>query len=365
MKLSIIILNYNVRHFLELCLKSVEGAIQGLNAEVIVVDNNSTDDSVATVRKLFPKVQVIVNKVNYGFSKGNNIGVEKANGEYICILNPDTVVAEDSFIKLLNFAESKDNLGVVGCNLVNGMGEFLPESKRNVPYPMVALKKIFGNSSSYYANHLREGQIGEVDILVGAFMLMKKNLFVSVTGFDEDFFMYGEDIDLSYRIRKLGFNNYYFGGTSIIHFKGESTLRDRVYLKRFFGAMKIFYEKHFKKNFLVDLFVQAGIQLAFVIDTRRFPRNMEVVSYTLVSNEINEKLKRKLSKTIGLASMQDDKLKKNYELIFDAHYVSYKDIIRFMINNRKTGFSYKILPRNSNFILGSNSGFCRGEIIKF
>lgn len=244
MKLSVIILNHNVRFFLELCLKSVQDAIKNIEAEIIVVDNNSEDASCQMVKDLFPDVILIDNKENFGFSKGNNIGVSKAKGEYVCVLNPDTVLPEDVFEKLLEFSESKENLGIVGCKLINGRGEYLPESKRNIPFVRAAVKKLLGNPKDYYATYLGENEIGKVSILVGACMLMRREVYDIVNGFDEDYFMYGEDIDLSYKVLKAGYENYYFGKSKIIHFKGESALRDTFYAKQFYGAMQIFYKKH-------------------------------------------------------------------------------------------------------------------------
>ncbi|MES2409819.1 MAG: glycosyltransferase family 2 protein, partial [Bacteroidota bacterium] len=208
MQLSVIILNYNVRHFLELCVLSVQKAIQNLDAEIIVIDNNSSDDSCAMMKQRFPNIKLIENKENSGFPKGNNIAVKEAKGEYICILNPDTVVAEDTFEKVLAFAKSKTDVGIVGCKLIDGTGNFLPESKRGIPTPWVAFTKIFGLYkmfpksalfNEYYAQHLDENQTGKVDILVGAFMVMKRELYNQLEGFDEKCFMYADDIDLSYR----------------------------------------------------------------------------------------------------------------------------------------------------------------------
>jgi len=247
LKLSIIILNYNVRYFLELCLKSVTAAIENIDAEVIIIDNNSKDDSCQMVKELFPEIQLIENKENLGFSKGNNIGVAQAKGEYICILNPDTVVAEDTFINLLKFADQQANIGIVGCKLIDGKGQFLPESKRNVPVVQVAFQKMIGNSVNYYANHLKEDEIGKVEILVGALMLMPKSVFHEVNCFDEDYFMYGEDIDLSYKVLKAQYDNFYFGDTTIVHFKGESTLKNKTYARRFYSAMQIFYKNISKR----------------------------------------------------------------------------------------------------------------------
>ena len=184
MQLSIIILNYNVRFFLEQCILSVQCAIQELDAEIIVVDNNSSDDSCFMMKQRFPDVKLIENKENLGFPKGNNIGVAQAKGEYICILNPDTVIAEDTFIKLLKFAKQQKNLGIIGVKLIDGAGNFLPESKRGIPTPFVAITKIFGlykwfpkstTFTKYYAKHLNENETGKVDILVGALMVIKKS----------------------------------------------------------------------------------------------------------------------------------------------------------------------------------------------
>ena len=198
----------------------MQASLQEIDGEIIVIDNNSQDDSCEMVAALFPEVQLIRNTSNVGFSKANNQAVEHAKGEYICILNPDTVVSEDTFTQLIAFADSKKNLGIVGCRLIDGTGNYLPESKRNVPIVKVAAQKMFGNGKNYYANHLEQTDIGKVDILVGAFMFVKRDVYASVGGFDEDYFMYGEDIDISYKLIKQGFDNYYFGSTTVIHYKG-------------------------------------------------------------------------------------------------------------------------------------------------
>ena len=251
LKLSVVILNYNVRYFLELCLQSVEAALVDIPSEIIVIDNDSKDDSCAMVKANFPSVTLIKNTSNIGFSKANNQAVKVAKGTYVCILNPDTVVAEDTFKTILNFADTQTNLGIIGCRLVDGSGSFLPESKRNIPVVKIAIKKIFGNSQPYYASHIKEHDTAKVEILVGAFMILKRYLYDTLKGFDEDYFMYGEDIDFSYKSLNEGYDNYYFGGTTIIHYKGESTRRNEIYLKRFYGAMQIFYKKHFKTNFSI------------------------------------------------------------------------------------------------------------------
>ena len=364
MKLSIIILNYNVRYFLELCLKSVQASVSNLDAEIIVVDNNSHDDSCKMVKELFPDISLIQNKDNLGFSKGNNIGVAEAKGDYICILNPDTVVAEDTFVKLLKFADQQKNLGMVGCKLIDGKGKFLPESKRNVPVVKVAFQKMMGNSSNYYANHLKEHEIGKTDILVGAFMLMKRDVYNQVGGFDEDYFMYGEDIDLSYKMLKADYDNFYFGETTIVHFKGESTLKDKTYAKRFYKAMQIFYKKHFKKNLFFDAFVRLGIILAYNI--RKGPIAVESMpeTYVVLSDKNEEEFKNILKGNVIVQPELKD-ISNDSEVVFDADYVSYKDIIKHMMNSEiNSKATFKIHPKNANFILGSNDSKNRGEVIK-
>ena len=365
MKLSVVILNYNVRYFLELCLKSVEAAISNLEAEIIVVDNNSSDDSCDMVKSLFPNVALIENKVNHGFSKGNNQGVAKAKGEFICILNPDTIVAEDAFESLIRFAEKAENVGIIGCRLIDGGGLFLPESKRNIPTPKVALSKLLGFPKLYYANQIDEFQIGEVPVLVGAFMLMKKEIFKKVGGFDEDYFMYGEDVDLSYRISKLGYKNFYNGAVTALHFKGESTLRDKNYAKRFYGAMQIFYKKHFKSNLIYNVLVWIGIQTAFLF--RRKPKVVKrKIDHTiLVSNKITNQLKAILNKPIQLLK-EVKEVKESTEIILDANMLTYKKTIQYISNpefNMRAKF--KIIPKESSFIIGSDSSKSRGEVIKF
>jgi GT2 family glycosyltransferase len=366
LKLSVVILNYNVRYFLELCLKSVFQAVKNIEAEVIVVDNASEDDSVQMIKKLFPEVILVHNKENTGFSKGNNIGVKKAIGEYVCILNPDTVIAEDIFKKLIDFSETKEKLGIVGCKLINGRGVFLPESKRNIPFVKAAIKKLLGNPEDYYAEHVDLNENGPVDVLVGAFMLLKKDVYNKIGGFDEDYFMYGEDIDISYKALKAGYRNYYYGKSTIIHFKGESTLRDKLYAKRFFGAMQIFYKKHFKRNLLFNLAVRSGIQLAYFF-RKPIVNNKKIVKrYFLLSDKMNFDLQKVLSKEIILKSNIEDNIQKYTELILDSNTFSYKTIITILEENYHQKFiTYKILVKDSNYIIGSDSVVCRGEVVAY
>jgi GT2 family glycosyltransferase len=273
MKLSIVIVNYNVRYFLEQCLRSVYRALDGIEAEVFVVDNHSADDSVTMVRTQFPEAKLIANQDNPGFSKANNQAIRVAKGEYILLLNPDTVVEEHTFQKSIDFMDAHPEAGGLGIKMIDGKGEYLPESKRGLPSPWVAFYKIFGLSSifprskrfaKYYLGHLSEDENQEVEILAGAYMMMRKKALDEVGLLDEDFFMYGEDIDLSYRILKGGYKNYYLAESTIIHYKGESTKKGSLnYVRVFYKAMVIFAEKHFSSNYarFYSLFINLAIYL--------------------------------------------------------------------------------------------------------
>ncbi|HEY6063454.1 MAG TPA: glycosyltransferase [Chitinophagaceae bacterium] len=255
MNLSVIIVNYNVKLFLEQCLCSVQKAIAGITAEIIVVDNCSADNSIDYLQPKFPTVQFIANEENLGFAKGCNMGLKKAEGKFILFLNPDTLVPEDCFEKCISFLESHADAGALGIKMLDGRGKFLKESKRSFPSPMTSLYKLFGLSklfprskvfSKYHLEYLNEDENHEVDVLAGAFMMVKKEVLEKVGSFDEIFFMYGEDVDLSYRIQKAGYKNYYFAESSIIHFKGESTRKGSMnYVRMFYNAMSIFVRKHY------------------------------------------------------------------------------------------------------------------------
>lgn len=353
-----------MRYFLELCLRSVEAAIANLDAEIIVVDNNSQDDSCQMVKQLFPKVKLIENKSNDGFSKGNNLGIKQAQGEYLCILNPDTIVAEDTFEILLKFADTKPNLGLLGCKLIDGKGEFLPESKRNIPTPMVSIKKLLGYSKPYYAHHLGPDQTGKIAMLVGAFMIVKKNIYLEVGGLDEDYFMYGEDIDLSYKVLKAGYQNYYHPATTVIHFKGESTLKDKAYAKRFNGAMQLFFEKHYKPNWLFNLLIWIGIKVVSIFYPKGEESTSRVKEYVLISNKENPQLQKVLLKNMETQAHLANYVP-NVEYILDMEYLGYKKAIELVSkNNIKHPSTFKFILKNSQVVLGSNSSKSRGEVIQ-
>jgi len=280
MKLSIVIVNYNVKHFIEQCLYSVREAIKNISAEVWVVDNNSVDGSCKMIKQKFPEVILIENKNNPGFSIANNQAIRKSKGQYVLLLNPDTIVEADTFEKVIKFMDAHPDAGGLGVKMIDGKGKFLPESKRGLPTPAVAFHKIFGLSSifskskkfsKYHLGYLDKNKIHEIEILSGAFMFMRKKALDKVGLLDENFFMYGEDIDLSYRIIKGGYKNYYFPETTIVHYKGESTKKGNInYVFVFYNAMIIFAKKHFSQknakifSFLINLaiYFRASISIA-------------------------------------------------------------------------------------------------------
>lgn len=283
MKLSIIIVNYNVKYFLKQCLQSVLQAAGSLQYEIICVDNHSVDGSVEMIQNDFPSVKLIKNNTNYGFAKACNQGIKIASGEYILTLNPDTVLENDSLIKPLQFMDSNDDAGSLGVKMVNGNGKFLPESKRGLPTPAAAFYKMMGLSrlfypsrifGKYYLDYLNQDEIQSVHVLTGAYMLIRKSVLDKVGLFDEQFFMYGEDVDLSHRIIMAGFKNYYFPHTRIIHYKGESTKKESIkYVYTFYKAMIIFSKKHFSKknsNALSIILKLAIISRAFIAIISRF-----------------------------------------------------------------------------------------------
>jgi len=269
-KISIVIVNYNVKYFIKQCLQSVYKSKSAAELEVIVIDNNSQDNSVEMIKTEFKDVILVENKNNVGFSKANNQGFDLASGEFVLILNPDTIIEETTLDICLNYFKSNQNVGAIGVKMLDGAGRFLPESKRGFPTPVASLFKLFGLSkifpkspifNSYYLGHLSEDKIHEIDVLTGAFLFTSKKLLDQIKGFDEDYFMYGEDIEMSFRINELGKKIIYLPTSSIIHFKGESTKKNSIpYLKNFYGAMAIYASKRNSgKGWIWNLILNIGI----------------------------------------------------------------------------------------------------------
>ena len=288
MDLSVIIVSYNVRHFLEQCLLSVRKASRNIACEVFVVDNNSTDGSCSMVSSQFPEAKLIMNQENRGFSAANNQALKLAEGRFVLMLNPDTIVEEDTFSRCIGFMKSHPDAGIAGVKMIDGKGRYLPESKRGIPSPKTAFFKMMGFSrifpgserfNRYYLGHLNNNETTKVEILSGAFMFIRREVFLKTGLLDEEFFMHGEDIDFCYRVLQQGYNNYYFPGISIIHYKGESTKKENLNVFiALHKAMIIFVRKHFSKgefrNYVfpiqIAIIFRAGLSLLEAIVKRIF-----------------------------------------------------------------------------------------------
>ena len=255
LSLSVIIVNYNVKYFLEQCLWSVRKAGQGLSVDIRVVDNASTDGSHSYLMARFPEVVFYWNDANLGFARANNLALKDCRGDAVLFLNPDTILPEDCFRRCLNYLANHPEAGALGMRMLDGGGRFLRESKRGFPDPVTALFKLTGMATlfprspvfaRYHMGHLDPLRVQETDVLAGAFMMVRRKVLEQTGGFDEDYFMYGEDIDLSYRIRQAGWKNVYFPECPILHFKGESTRKGSLnYVRMFYGAMAVFARKHY------------------------------------------------------------------------------------------------------------------------
>ncbi|SRR5579871_17986 len=377
-ELSIIIVNYNVKYFLEQCLCSVKKAIGKVEAEILVVDNNSTDGSIEYLRPKFSFVQFIINKENLGFSRANNQALALAKGNFILFLNPDTIVGEDSFEKSISFLKGNADAGALGVKMIDGSGNYLKESKRGFPSPGVSFYKLSGLTAlfphskifgKYYLGNLSEKENQIIDVIAGAYLFTKKETLARTGGFDEQFFMYAEDIDLSYRIQQAGYKNYFFAETTIIHFKGESTKKDFRYVKLFYKAMSQFAKKHFSKGAsgLFSMMIQAAIWLRACISA---------ISSVFTQKTSNEDLHSKsclfgdaasISHLKALLTIEQRVIttikSESDEIIFcEGEHFSFKEIIEEM-QQHDDSMNKKIHSSNSFSAVGSVSRKKSGEII--
>lgn len=272
MKLSIIIVNYNVTQLLRNCLLSIQKYVKEVGYEVMVIDNASTDRSWKDLVPEFPEIHFISSESNGGFSKANNQAIQAAKGEYLLLLNPDTELEGFYMKDLLDFSDKQPDFGCLGIQMHDAQGNFLPESKRSVPDMFNSFEKLFtgfkkNNSKSYYRNDIEEMAVAEVEVITGAFLLVKREVYEKIGGLDETYFMYGEDIDLCYTLLRNGYKNYYYGEASLLHHKGESTVKNDVYLNRFYGAMQIFIDKYYKESKPMQYsFLKAGLKLRHQIE---------------------------------------------------------------------------------------------------
>lgn len=382
MKLSIVIVNYNVRFYLEQCLLSVEKALTGVGGEVFVVDNNSTDDSVSYLRGKFPWVRYIENKENVGFSRANNQAIREARGEYVLLLNPDTFIGERTLRECIDFMDKTPKAGMCGVGMLRVDGSFAPESRRGVPTPFVAFCKMTGLGSlfpksrvfgRYYMQYLNKQSINPIEIVSGAFMFIRKEALDKVGLLDETFFMYGEDIDLSYRVLKAGYQNYYIP-TQILHYKGESTKKESFkYVNAFYKAMVIFFKKHFAHYSI--------IYSAFITLTVALKGGMAYVMQNLYAwGRKRKKKKRKKILIVGdgnnLADMKEiaerhrfkydvfhsklgdipstDVLYRDYDyIVFDTSRYSFSTILEFFRHDepdRRRPFIATYIPSNKSIM---------------
>ena len=410
MKLSVVIVNYNVRYFLKQCLHSVIKASENIECEIFVVDNNSTDGSCSMVRTEFPGVILIMNKRNAGYSAANNQALKIAEGTYVLILNPDTLVEEGTLARCIKFMEDHPDAGAVGVKMIDGYGRLLPESKRALPTPGTAFYKIFGLSyifprsglfNRYYLNHLDDTKTAKVDILSGAFMFMRMDAVKRTGLLDEIFFMYGEDIDYSYRLIKSGYSNYYFPGTRIIHYKGESTRKgDLNVVINFYKAMIIFVKKHFSNGnvktpiFLIEMavFIRAIISFGRQISgnvlsrltvppslrtlfSRIFyggrkaiivagPEGFDEIKDLMLHSEFRTSVEGRVStgkddiskETLGSLNQIKEIIETNKikEVIFASRELSVSRIIETMCNISGPNIRIRIASYDGKYIIGSN-----------
>ena len=290
--LSVIIVNYNVKFYLEQCLESVRRASKGLQVETFVVDNLSTDGSVAYLRERFPEVTFIENRENVGFARANNQAIRQSKGRYVLLLNPDTFVGEDTLARMVEFMEAHPEAGGAGAYMLNADGTFAPESRRGLPTPFVAfckmsgLTKLFPKSrllGRYYMGYLDASEVNEIEAISGACMMLRREALDKVGLLDEDFFMYGEDIDLSYRVLKGGYKNYFIP-TRMLHYKGESTAKNSYrYAYTFYQAMRLFFRKHYGHySFIISLPINAATWastfMAYISNRLRYRKKPKVVS---------------------------------------------------------------------------------------
>jgi len=349
--LSVVIVNYNVKHYLEQCLMSVFRAGRDVKMEVFVVDNNSSDGSIDYLKPRFPDVHFIENHENKGFSRANNQAIRISKGRYILLLNPDTIVTEDTFTDCIKFLDVHPDVGATGVAMYNCSGIFAWESRRGLPTPFTSFCKMTGLGSlfphsrtfgKYYMRYLDRNQPNEIEVISGAFNMLRRETLDRIGLLDEDFFMYGEDIDLSYRVLQGGWKNYYLP-TPILHYKGESTQKSSYkYVHTFYNAMLIFFDKHYQKRYcLLGVFIRLAVYLRAFLDIvmhvwrkfiRLFPESKDLPPKCIChgSDEVKEELCQLCAES-GLEYVESPEAEDIEYIIYDVDSFSYRDIIDKMI----------------------------------
>ncbi|MCT4587994.1 MAG: glycosyltransferase family 2 protein [Carboxylicivirga sp.] len=379
--LSIIIVGYNAVDFIKLTLDSVELAIKPINAEVLLIDNSNNSTLQKIVKTSYPFVKIIDNNCNLGFAKANNKALRLAKGDRAILLNPDTIVSEDAFVKLIQYCKNHPLTGGIGVKMIDGTGNFLKESKRGFPslstsfYKMCGLHKLFPSSekfAKYYEGHLNHNHQQEVDILAGAFLVIPRDKNNQLTLLDEQYFMYGEDIDLSHRLKLKHGANIYLPDIPIIHFKGQCTIRDQHIVKHFYLSMWLFYKQHIAKNnsLFVNTLTKQSIYLLMRVEhmlsfLKKFipksPSHTHIDTCMLISNnkEIKENIQQALNKPVGTALKPNRRSKKEL-IIFDLNFIPSKDIIAYMDEN--VGF-YGFLTKDYTSMVINVHPSQKGQVI--
>jgi len=370
LEVSVIIVSYKVPQLLLLCLESLEVALQPLEAEVIVVDNASGDKTQDLVEASFPNVNYIQNTTNDGFSNANNKGIDLAKGEYIFLINPDTVISENAISLALEKHKALLNCGILSVQMIDGTGHFLPESKINQLSLKTAALKFLGNPKPFYNTTISENDEGETATLVGAFMCFRKQDYKDVEGLDNNYFMYGEDIDLSYQFEKKGFKNYYLGKTSIIHFKGESTLKDKAYFNRFFTSVKYYFQKHYTNSkwivgcLSLFFFIAKWTKKSDMLKKQRKELNYNQIYCFTANDKLIPKLKNHFNTPVLKVEKNTSQVMFNNDLfIFDKAYLKVEEIIHLMKIHSSTDNFFRIKPIGQDVLIGSDSSTSQGEII--
>ena len=394
--LSIIIVNYNVKFYLEQCLESVRRASQGLPVEVFVVDNLSTDGSVEYLRERFPEVTFVENRENVGFARANNQAIRQSKGKYVLLLNPDTIVGEDTLAQCVEFMDAHPEAGGAGAYMLHVDGTFAPESRRGLPTPFVAFCKMTGLTAlfpksrlfgRYYMRYLNENEVNEIEVISGAYMMLRREALDKVGLLDEDFFMYGEDIDLSYRVLKGGYKNYFLP-VRMLHYKGESTVKNSYrYVYTFYEAMRLFFRKHYSHyswaiSLPINLAIWARSFMAYAGNRLRYrkrpkqaslPMNALVVGDAVMLDEV-----RTLFATCHLEGDQlfiegtEETLPKGHlsvgegldgfdVVVYDTEHYSYAAILRLLENTPQNSLRLATYSARTKVLITDGKIFRNGN----
>ncbi len=393
--ISIIIVSYNASAFLKLCLFAVKKATAGITHETIIVDNASSDGTVNMIQEGFPDVTLIANTKNTGFSAANNQAIRQANGQLILLLNPDTIIGEDTLQKIIQFYKIHPRAAAVGVKMIDGSGHFLRESKRGLPTPLTSLYKLTGLANffptsrqfaQYYQGHLNENELQQPDILPGAFLAFRKEQLQHTKALDESFFMYGEDVDFSHRLCQQADHNYYLGHLPIIHFKGESTPLNAKLVYHFYHSMWIFYQLHFRNKYtaFTALLVKTGISISASLSISCLPvrklKNRiqqkrtffyDTILFCSSSEQNKEKdIHKHYPKTKNFQCIHPHELdsllitnnSRKTMIIFDIACIQLSHMIK-TIEHLSNQASFSFLAPDQSFILSSHHSTGKGQLI--